>query len=63
MLPVACVALHRKGAIPQLLRGQSVKREKGDRSAALDGAGNPLPVGMHATDRAAVAKIKYLYYL
>jgi hypothetical protein len=34
-----------------------------DRSAALDGAGNALSVGMHTTDRAAVAKIKYLYYL
>ncbi len=34
-----------------------------DRSAAFDGAGNPLPMRMQTADRAAVAKVKYLYYL
>jgi hypothetical protein len=33
-----------------------------ERSSQTDGAGNLLPVNMHTTNRAAVAKVKYLYY-
>jgi hypothetical protein len=34
-----------------------------DRSVAFDGAGSAIPMRMQTTDRAAVAKVKYLYYL
>jgi hypothetical protein len=37
--------------------------ESQDRSDELDGGGNLLPRRLHTTDRAAVLKVKYLYYL
>jgi hypothetical protein len=33
-----------------------------ERSSQMDGAGALLPPAMHTTDRAAVVKVKYLYY-
>jgi len=33
-----------------------------DRSDELDSKGNVIPNRLHTTDRAAVLKIKYLYY-